>query len=243
MTFPVKFITLDLFETCIHIRPSLSFHYMRVARKYGIDLNQQIVESNFRSVYKTMKRDFSHLYYDRKTAQEWWYRVAYRTIVLSGAASNTQATQVDHITKELFEEFKTTRCWDVYPDALDFLDYCREKGLPMVGISNFDGRLPFLLSKLSLSRYFAFILTLADKPNTKCFEKALKHSNCSPTQSCHIGDSVEEDCVPALSMGMKSVLIHRRESKEKVFHRLKQSDIDTNDVILVASLSELKTMI
>ena len=244
MTLPViKFITLDLFETCIHIRHSLSFHYAHVAWKYGIDLDQDRVENNFRSVYKTMKRDFSHLYYDRKTSQEWWYRVAYRTIVLSGVASDTQATQVNQISKELFEKFKTTSCWDVYPDALDFLDYCRDKDLPMVGISNFDERLPSLLSKLSLSKYFLFVMTLANKPSTKCFETALKHSNCPPTQSCHIGDSIEEDCLPALSMGMRPILIHRRESREKVFHRLKESGIDANYIILVTSLSELKTMI
>lgn len=244
MTFPViKLITLDLFETCIHVKHSLSFHYLRIGRKYGIDLNQDRVESNFHSVYNSMKRDCSHLYYDRKTSQEWWYRVAYKTIVLSAAASNTQATLIDQTSKELFEEFKTTRCWDVYPDALDFLNYCREKGFPVVAISNFDERLPSLLSKLSLSKYFASILTLANKPNTKCFEKALKHSNCPPRQSCHIGDSVEEDCSPALSLGMKSVLINRRESREKVIHRLKESGIDANNVIIVTSLSELKTKI
>ena len=235
----VKFITMDLFETCICIKPSLPYHYLRISKKYGLDLQEERVAENFRSVYSKFKRDYSPLYYNPRTTKDWWYGVAYQTIFLS-IAGDTDTTVIDRISIELFEEFKTTRCWCVYPDAIQFLDYCMNRGIPVAGLSNFDNRLSPLLFDIQLSKYFLFVLSLANKPDTKCFKLALDRAGCEPADSCHVGDSIRQDCVPALSLGIKPVFINRRESTMDIVTHLRESGVNERDVIVVNSLSELE---
>ena len=239
MLRPVKFITMDLFETCICIRPSLSHHYLRIAKKYGLDLNEEKVEENFRSVYTRFKRYYSHFYYDPKTSKDWWHRVAYQTIYLSNSA-DTDTALINKVSVELYEEFKTTRCWRVFPDAIHFLEYCLNRGMPVAGLSNFDNRLSPLLFNLGLTKYFLFVLSLANKPDTKYFKLALEKAGYEPSDSCHVGDSIREDCVPALYLGMRSVLIRRKENARDVAIQLKESGVNERDVIVVNSLSQLE---
>ncbi|KAI6654871.1 hypothetical protein LOD99_2750 [Oopsacas minuta] len=189
------------------------------------------------------KHDLSHLYYDPGKSQDWWHRVASRTLELSSVAKFPDTTRINHVSSELFEEFKTTRCWSVYPDAIDFLEHCRDNALPMAGISNFDQRLSPLLCSLSISKYFLFVMSLAYKPSTYCFQEALKRTGYDPKYCCHIGDSIREDCVTALSIGMKPVLINRREDEKYIIQQLKDSGVGVEDLILVKSLSELKNKI
>ena len=45
------------------------------------------------------------------------------------------------------------------------------------------------------------------KPDIRIFEYALDKANCTPQDACMIGDRLDNDILPAKSLGMKTVWI------------------------------------
>ena len=239
MLRPVRFITFDLYETCLYIKGSLSLHYKRVAERHGVHLLQPVVEENFRAVYRKFCTEYPN--YGQGVGMEsgaWWHKVAFKTLILS---IRGQATHLlDQLSWEIFEEFKDVKCWGVYPDAAEFLLWCHKNKVSVAGVSNFDERLTPLLEKLEIRKYFKFVLDRANKPETNGFIRALKRSGFQPSDSCHVGNSVKEDCVPAISVGMRPVLLNRSESEGELNEQLHSAGLDRKDVVVIQSLSMLQ---
>jgi len=73
-------------------------------------------------------------------------------------------------------------------------------------ISNFDGRLRFILEHLGISKFFKHVFISselgADKPDPEIFRRALKVINLKPEQVLHVGDDAERDWKAARSAGL-----------------------------------------
>ena len=67
------------------------------------------------------------------------------------------------------------------------------------------------LQAFDLLKYFKCIISSWDlkvmKPDIRIFEYALDKTNCSPQETCMIGDRLDNDILPAKSLGMKTVWI------------------------------------
>ena len=67
------------------------------------------------------------------------------------------------------------------------------------------------LQAFDLLQYFKYIISSWDiqvmKPDIRIFEYALDKTNCSPQETCMIGDRIDNDILPAKSLGMKTVWI------------------------------------
>ena len=67
------------------------------------------------------------------------------------------------------------------------------------------------LQAFDLLHYFKYIISSWDlkvmKPDIRIFEYALDKTNCSPQETCMIGDRLDNDILPAKSLGMKTVWI------------------------------------
>ena len=67
------------------------------------------------------------------------------------------------------------------------------------------------LQAFDLLQYFKYIISSWDlkvmKPDIRIFEYALDKTNCSPQETCMIGDRLDNDILPAKSLGMKTVWI------------------------------------
>src|SRR6266566_3277447 len=73
-------------------------------------------------------------------------------------------------------------------------------------ISNFDGRLRFILGQLGISKYFAHIFISseigADKPDPEIFRRAVKFIGVRPNEVLHVGDDSERDWKAAAEAGL-----------------------------------------
>ena len=69
------------------------------------------------------------------------------------------------------------------------------------------------LETFGLLKYFKYIISSWDvqvmKPDIRIFEYALAKANCKPQNACMIGDRLDNDILPAKSLGMKTVWIKR----------------------------------
>ncbi len=67
------------------------------------------------------------------------------------------------------------------------------------------------LEAFGLLQYFKYIISSWDvqvmKPDIRIFEYALDKANCKPQETCMIGDRLDNDILPAKSLGMKTVWI------------------------------------
>lgn len=67
------------------------------------------------------------------------------------------------------------------------------------------------LEAFGLLQYFKYIISSWDvqvmKPDIRIFEYALGKANCKPQEACMIGDRLDNDILPAKSLGMKTVWI------------------------------------
>ena len=67
------------------------------------------------------------------------------------------------------------------------------------------------LEAFGLLQYFKYIISSWDvqvmKPDIRIFEYALDKANCRPQEACMIGDRLDNDILPAKSLGMKTVWI------------------------------------
>jgi putative hydrolase of the HAD superfamily len=111
----------------------------------------------------------------------------------------------------LFDEFSTTRCWELYPDAVEVLDELRSQGVKLGVLSNFDFRLGPLLQNLGLTPHLDCVVasyqTGYEKPNPEMFlaaELALPGSSYTL-----VGDHWEDDVMGALAAGWNAVWVDR----------------------------------
>ena len=99
------------------------------------------------------------------------------------------------------------KLYDESPAVIKSLSQKYELGI----IANQLDRLKERLESFGLLQYFKYIISSWDikvmKPDIRIFEYALDKTNCSPQETCMIGDRLDNDILPAKSLGMKTVWI------------------------------------
>lgn len=99
------------------------------------------------------------------------------------------------------------KLYDEAPAVIKALSQKYELGI----IANQLDGLKERLESFGLLQYFKYIISSWDlkvmKPDIRIFEYALDKTNCSPQETCMIGDRLDNDILPAKSLGMKTVWI------------------------------------
>jgi putative hydrolase of the HAD superfamily len=81
-------------------------------------------------------------------------------------------------------------------------------------ISNFDGRLRFILEHLGISKYFAHVFVSselgADKPDPEIYRRALRVMKLNPNEVLHVGDDPERDWEGPTAAGLSVFQLDRK---------------------------------
>lgn len=96
-----------------------------------------------------------------------------------------------------------------YPEVEPMLDSLRTRyGLAAITNGNAD------LRRLALAHHFPVMIAagelLAPKPDARAFLAALARLGSTPSRALHVGDSWQEDVLPAWRLGMRVAWIDRR---------------------------------
>lgn len=118
------------------------------------------------------------------------------------------------LLEELVIIFAKPERYALYPDVLPALKEIKSRGFILGMISNWEGWLLSRLKELEAAEYFDHIVISAifgiEKPDSAIFLKALHLARVRPSEALHVGDSFENDYLPARRLGMQAVLIDRR---------------------------------
>lgn len=98
----------------------------------------------------------------------------------------------------------------VYPEAKFVLEQLSKKYCLGIIANQADG-LVARLEKEGIAHYFTAIISSFDcqasKPDLRIFETALQKVGCAPQEAVMIGDRLDNDIIPAKTIGMKTVWI------------------------------------
>jgi HAD superfamily hydrolase (TIGR01549 family) len=113
---------------------------------------------------------------------------------------------------ELHAFHSTSNLWEHVPAHVpDVLASLVSDGLRLVVVSNANGTLRRLLSRLRLDRHFVCILDSheegVEKPDPRIFANALAKSGADAAHTIHVGDIYQVDVVGARAAGIRGVLL------------------------------------
>lgn len=123
------------------------------------------------------------------------------------------------------------------PDALNLLEYCRDKGYKMHLITNgFQQTQKMKLTQSGIADFFQNVVTAQDcgflKPNREIFAFAINAAAASVTESLMIGDALEADILGAQEFGM-----------DQAFFNCRKIDHSERPTYEIAGLSALKEIL
>lgn len=199
----IKAILFDAAGTLFHLTKTVGDHYAYVGREVGLDLDAQKLESGFHSAWQQMPRRAAIDGPRENDDKGWWRELVGR--VFDQVAPSLSELDRDNFFEIAYEHFAEAGVWKLYPEVLDVLKQLQER-CQLAVISNFDGRLRFILQNLGISKYFAHVFISselgADKPDPEIFRRALKQMRLNANEVLHVGDDPERDWKAAKRAGL-----------------------------------------
>ncbi len=117
------------------------------------------------------------------------------------------------VLERLHAYFGGVDAWKVFDDSLPALEALKRRGARLAVVSNWDSRLPDVLTNLELDHWFDAVVVShfegVEKPNATIFRRALELLGADPSDALHVGDSPELDGDGATAAGVDWVWVDR----------------------------------
>ena len=200
---PLKAIFFDAAGTLFHLSGTVGQHYALVGGEVGLTLDVHQLDGAFYSAWKKMPRRAAILGPRENDDKGWWRELV--NLVLDQVAPSLSELDRDNFFEIAYEHFAASGVWELYPEVPGVLEQLRPR-FQLAVVSNFDGRLRFILQHLGISKFFAHIFISseigADKPDPEIYRRALKLIYLKPNEVLHVGDDPERDCAAASEAGL-----------------------------------------
>jgi len=206
----LKAIFFDAVGTLFRLTKTVGDHYAYVGREVGLDLNPQNLERAFHAAWKKMPQRTT---IDRPRENDdkgWWRELV--DLVLDQVAPSLSEFDRDNFFEIAYEHFAEAGVWEIYPEVPGVLEQLRRR-FQLAVISNFDGRLRFILQHLGISKFFSHVFISselgADKPDPEIYRRALKLIDRKPTEVLHVGNDSQRDWEAASAAGLSVFRLDR----------------------------------
>jgi putative hydrolase of the HAD superfamily len=199
----IKAILFDAAGTLFFLTKTVGDRYAYVGGAVGLDLDAQELERAFHTAWQEMPRR-SAIEGPRENDDKGWWRE------LVGRVFNQVAPLVGELDRDNFfevayEHFAEPGVWELYPEVPGVLEELASR-FQLAVISNFDGRLRFILQHLGIAKYLAHVFISselgADKPDPEIFRRVLKIIHLNANEVLHVGDDPERDWKAASAAGL-----------------------------------------
>jgi putative hydrolase of the HAD superfamily len=206
----IKAIFFDAAGTLFHLTKTVGDHYALVGREIGLRLDAKQLDRAFHIAWKQMPQ--RHPIDDPRENDDkgWWRELV--SHVFDQVAPSVNELDRDNFFEVAYEHFAEPGVWELYPEVLGVLEELAPD-FRLAVISNFDGRLRFILQNLGISKYFVNVFISselgADKPDPEIFRRAVKVMNLKPDQVLHVGDDPERDWQAATAAGLSVFRLDR----------------------------------
>ena len=209
----LKAIFFDAVGTLFYLTKTVGDHYALVGSEVGLRLDAQDLDRAFYIAWKQMPPRPVIDGPRQDDDKDWWRQLV--DLVLDQVALSLSEIDRDNFFEIAYEHFAEAGVWKLYPEVVDVLEKLQPR-FQLAVISNFDGRLRFILEHLGIPKYFAHVLVSseigADKPDPEIFQRALKVMGLKPREVLHVGDDSERDWEAASSAGLSIFRLDRQKN-------------------------------
>jgi putative hydrolase of the HAD superfamily len=199
----IRAILFDAAGTLFFLTKTVGDHYAYVGREVGLDLDAQELDRAFHTAWQEMPRRSAIEGPRENDDKGWWRELVCR--LFDQVAPSLSELDRDNFFEVAYEHFAVAGAWKLYPEVPEVLAQLRPR-FQLAVISNFDGRLRFVLQNLGISKYFAHVFISselgADKPDPEIFRRALKVIHMDANEVLHVGDDPERDWKAAAAAGL-----------------------------------------
>jgi putative hydrolase of the HAD superfamily len=207
----IKAIFFDAVGTLFYLTKTVGDHYALVGNEVGLKLDPHKLNRAFYSAWEKMPGRAAINGPREDDDKGWWRELV--GLVLDEAAPALTALDRDNFFEIAYEHFAEAGVWALYPEVIDVLEKLRWR-VRLAVVSNFDGRLRFILEQLGISKYFAHVFVSseigADKPDPEMFRRAMKFITLPPNEVLHAGDDPERDWRAATAAGLPIFQLDRQ---------------------------------
>jgi putative hydrolase of the HAD superfamily len=209
----IKAIFFDAVGTLFYLTKSVGHHYAVVGQEIGLQLDADKLDDAFVSAWNHMPKRPAIAGPRENDDKDWWHNLV--NLVLDQTAPSLGELDRDNFFEVAYEHFAERGVWELYPEVVDVLTKLQSQ-FQLAVISNFDGRLRFVLEHLGVSKFFKHVFISselgADKPEPEIFRRAIRIADLSPSQLLHVGDDPERDWKAASSAGLSIFQLDRRKN-------------------------------
>jgi putative hydrolase of the HAD superfamily len=206
----LKAIFFDALGTLFSLTNTVGHHYALAGTEAGITLDPHQLDEAFYSAAKNMPHRIAIDGPRENDDKGWWRELV--DLVLDQVAPSLSEVDRDNFFEIAYERFAEPGVWELYPEVPGVLEQLQPR-FQLAVISNFDGRLRFILRHLGISKFFADIFISseigADKPDPEIFRRALQLIDLKPNEVLHVGDDPERDWKAASAAGLSIFRLDR----------------------------------
>ena len=206
----LKAIFFDAVGTLFYLNGTVGDHYARVGNEVGLGLDANQLDRAFYSAWNKMPQRAAIDGPRENDDKGWWRELV--DLVLAQAAPSLNEFDRDNLFEVAYEHFAEPGVWELYSEVPDVLKQLQPR-FQLAVVSNFDGRLRFILDHLGISKFFTHIFISseigADKPDPEIYRRALKLIDLNPNEVLHVGDDPERDWKAASAAGLPVLRLDR----------------------------------
>jgi putative hydrolase of the HAD superfamily len=206
----LKAIFFDAVGTLFYLTKRVGDHYAIVGEEIGVKLDAAKLDRAFVSAWNQMPKRPPIDGPRENDDKDWWRMLV--DLVLDQTALLLNEIDRDNFFEIAYQHFAEAGVWELYPEAIDVLEKLAPQ-FQLAVVSNFDGRLRFILEHLGISKFFRHVFISselgADKPDSEIFRRALKFIRLEPNQVLHVGDDAERDWKGAAAAGLSVLKLER----------------------------------
>jgi putative hydrolase of the HAD superfamily len=207
----IEAVSFDINGTLIH-SPRLGTIYSEVLSRHGLEVEADRLEAAVHLVWAEFdcaaRPGADRFSSNHGGARDFWSRFADRVCIHLDLGRPSRFAKA-----ELFERFCQAEAWEIFDEVVAVLNRLDEAGVRLAVLSNWDERLPKLLTNLGLIGYFESVVFSSqvgvEKPFPEIFSCLLDSLDLPPEAVLHVGDREREDIEGAIGVGMQAVRICR----------------------------------
>lgn len=209
----IRFVYFDVGGTLLDPTPSVGRIYSEAGAPLGLTASAHAIEAAFGRQWSNHVAELGRKALTLARTEEenfdWWRRLVFRVLDDVGFAGDREA-----VFRACWAAFERPSAWHVYDDARPTLEGFAAREVRLGVLSNWDQRLPALLERLDLRRFFDPLVVSCiegvEKPDRRLYELACERVGLPPSEILYVGDRIDLDLEPARAVGMQAYVVDRR---------------------------------
>jgi len=206
----LKAVLFDAVGTLFRLIKTVGDHYAYVGSEVGLALDANQLDRVFYSAWNKMPQRAAIDGPRENDDKGWWRELV--DLVLDQVVPSLGEFDRDNFFEIAYEHFAEAGVWELYPEVPGVLEKLQSR-FHLAVVSNFDGRLRFILEHLGISKDFVHVFVSselgADKPDPEIYGRAVKLMKLKPNEVLHVGDDPERDWEGATAAGLSIFQLDR----------------------------------